>query len=135
MRKSGAAAVLGALSLFAAACGGTADSPSGGPAHGGTFSFAIGGDPGVLDPAMGVLSVTNTVLSLAYDTLTRVGPDSRIISHNLAVVRYVSDVVAVMHRGRPVEMGATEEVVGSPRDDYTRSLPEAVPRLGRARTT
>ncbi|GAA0829622.1 hypothetical protein ACFQVD_05060 [Streptosporangium amethystogenes subsp. fukuiense] len=57
------------------------------------------------------------------------------ISHNLAVVRYVSDVVAVMYRGGLVEMGATEEVVGSPRDDYPRSLLEAVPRLSRARTT
>ncbi|MER6178731.1 ABC transporter substrate-binding protein [Streptosporangium sp. NPDC001681] len=78
MRNAGAAA-LGALSLFAAACGGTADSPSGGPADGGTFSFAIGSDPGVLDPAMGVLSVTNTVLSPACDTLTRVGPDGKVI--------------------------------------------------------
>ncbi|MFF5112095.1 hypothetical protein [Streptosporangium sp. NPDC000509] len=47
------------------------------------------------------------------------------------MVRYVSDIVAVMHRGRLVEMGATEDVVGSPRDDYTRSLLEAVPRLRR----
>ena len=53
------------------------------------------------------------------------------ISHNLAVVRYVSDVVAVMYLGRLVEVGPTEEVVGSPRDDYTRSLLEAIPRLRR----
>ncbi|MEV4189593.1 ABC transporter substrate-binding protein, partial [Streptosporangium canum] len=79
MRNTGVAAVLGALSLSVAACGGTADSPSGGSAGGGTFTFAISSDPGVLDPAMGVLSVTNTVLSLAYDTLARIGPDGKII--------------------------------------------------------
>ncbi|MFI6800000.1 ABC transporter substrate-binding protein [Streptosporangium canum] len=79
MRNTGVAAVLGALSLSVAACGGTADSPSGGSADGGTFTFAISSDPGVLDPAMGVLSVTNTVLSLAYDTLARIGPDGKII--------------------------------------------------------
>ncbi|WP_433237043.1 ABC transporter substrate-binding protein [Streptosporangium sp. CA-135522] len=78
MRNAGVAAVLGALSLSVAACGGTADSPSGGPA-GGTFAFAISSDPGVLDPAMGVLSVTNTALSLAYDTLVNVSPDGKII--------------------------------------------------------
>ncbi|MEU0572729.1 ABC transporter substrate-binding protein [Nonomuraea sp. NPDC005983] len=65
------AAVIAALALFATACGGA---PPGGQASGGTFTYAISADPGVLDPAMGVLSVTNTVLSLAYDTL--VGADS-----------------------------------------------------------
>ncbi|MGV9778908.1 ABC transporter substrate-binding protein [Streptosporangium sp. NPDC003464] len=80
MRNTGAAAVLGALGLFATACGGAADPPSGGPAVGGTFTFAISADPGVLDPAMGVLSVTNAVLSLAYDTLVQITPDGKIVS-------------------------------------------------------
>ncbi|MBB2914630.1 peptide/nickel transport system substrate-binding protein [Streptosporangium becharense] len=79
MKHTGSAAVLGALSLLATACGGAAESPSGGSAAGGTFTYALRADPGVLDPAMGALSVTNTVLSLAYDTLTNVGPDGKII--------------------------------------------------------
>ncbi|WP_405150199.1 ABC transporter substrate-binding protein [Sphaerisporangium sp. NBC_01403] len=79
MRNTAAAAVLGALSLFAAACGGTAGTESGGSAGGGTFTFAINSDPGVLDPAMGVLSVTNTVLSFAYDTLVYNGPDGKVL--------------------------------------------------------
>ncbi|MEV6984529.1 ABC transporter substrate-binding protein [Sphaerisporangium sp. NPDC051017] len=79
MRNTGAAAMLGALSLFAAACGGAEGTRSGGPAEGGTFTFAIGADPGALDPAMGVLSVTNTVLSMAYDTLVHYGPDGKIV--------------------------------------------------------
>ncbi|NUR91062.1 MAG: ABC transporter substrate-binding protein [Nonomuraea sp.] len=67
MRKT---AAIAALALFAAACGGgTASESPGKPVAGGTFTYAITADPGVLDPAMGVLSVTNQVLSLSYDTL------------------------------------------------------------------
>ncbi|MEV6867215.1 ABC transporter substrate-binding protein [Streptosporangium subroseum] len=81
MRNTGTVAVLGALSLFATACGGgTAGAPSGTPAGAGTFTYAINADPGVLDPAMGVLSVTNMVLSFAYDTLVHNAADGKITS-------------------------------------------------------
>ncbi|MFI6603416.1 ABC transporter substrate-binding protein [Nonomuraea sp. NPDC050536] len=77
MRKT---AALAALALFATACGGGgAASGPGKPVAGGTFTYAITADPGVLDPAMGVLSVTNTVLSFAYDTLVSSSPDGKII--------------------------------------------------------
>ncbi|WP_066944401.1 ABC transporter substrate-binding protein [Microtetraspora fusca] len=79
MRNTRAAAVLGALSLFAVACGGSTDTGSGRSADGGTFTFAINADPGVLDPSMAVLSVTNSVLSFAYDTLVHYGPDGKIV--------------------------------------------------------
>ncbi|MGW0595179.1 ABC transporter substrate-binding protein [Streptosporangium sp. NPDC002607] len=79
MRNTGAAAALGALSLFAAACGGPAGTQPGKPADGGTFTLAINSDPGVLDPATTVLSVTNTLLSFAYDTLVHNGPDGKIL--------------------------------------------------------
>jgi ABC-type dipeptide/oligopeptide/nickel transport system ATPase component len=52
------------------------------------------------------------------------------ISHNLAVVRYVSDVVAVMRHGRIVECGPVGQVLGNPQHEYTRELLEAVPRPG-----
>ncbi|MER6952135.1 ABC transporter substrate-binding protein [Nonomuraea sp. NPDC000554] len=70
------AAAIVALALFATACGGA---PPGGQASGGTFTYAIPADPGVLDPAMGLLSVTNTVLSVAYDTLVNTDPAGRIV--------------------------------------------------------
>lgn len=73
------AAALTALALLAAACGGTGTEGGGGPAGGGTFTYALPADPGVLDPATGVLSVTITTLSLAYDTLTRVTADGKIV--------------------------------------------------------
>ena len=52
------------------------------------------------------------------------------VSHNLATVRYVSDVVAVMYLGRIVEVGPTDEIVSDPQHPYTRMLLAAVPRLG-----
>ncbi len=79
MKNVGPAAVLATLSLLAAACGGAADTPSGKPGEGGTFSFALSADPGVLDPAMGIMGITNTVLSLAYDTLVSQTPDGKIV--------------------------------------------------------
>ncbi|WP_219517729.1 ABC transporter substrate-binding protein [Nonomuraea ceibae] len=74
MRKAAAAA---ALALFATACGGAPETtPAGG---GGTFTFAIPADPGVLDPATAVLSATNSLLVFAYDTLVNVGEKGEII--------------------------------------------------------
>ncbi|MEU9887727.1 ATP-binding cassette domain-containing protein [Sphaerisporangium sp. NPDC051011] len=78
------------------------------------------------------VSVQGAVLNLVRSLREELGFSMLFISHNLAVVRYVSDVVAVMHQGRLVEMGPTEDVVGTPKDDYTRSLIDAVPRLGRS---
>ena len=52
------------------------------------------------------------------------------VSHNLATVRYVSDVLAVMYLGRIVEVGPTDAVVSDPQHPYTRTLLDAVPRLG-----
>lgn len=78
MRTTRGIAALGAACLLAAGCGGAAEER---PATegGGTFTFAINADPGALDPGMAALSVTNTVLSLAYDTLTAVDADGKIV--------------------------------------------------------
>ncbi len=51
------------------------------------------------------------------------------ISHSLPVVRYLSTRIAVMYRGKVVETGTAEQVTGSPRHDYTRSLLAATPEM------
>ena len=51
------------------------------------------------------------------------------ITHNLGVVEYLSDEVAVMYLGRIVEQGKTEEVLGAAKHPYTRALLSAVPQI------
>jgi peptide/nickel transport system ATP-binding protein len=51
------------------------------------------------------------------------------ISHSMPVVRYLSTRVAVMYRGKIVEVGATEQITQRPAHPYTRSLLEATPEL------
>ena len=71
------------------------------------------------------------------DLQERLGLTFLFISHNLAVVRHMSDRLGVMYLGRIVEIGPAETVSRSPRHPYTRLLLEAIPDLamvGRART-
>ncbi len=49
------------------------------------------------------------------------------ISHDMSVIRYMCDRVAVMYRGRIVEEGETDQVVNHPAHDYTRALLSAIP--------
>jgi peptide/nickel transport system ATP-binding protein len=76
------------------------------------------------------VSVQAAILNLINDLRAELGLSVLFISHNLAVVRYVADVIAVMHGGRLVEVGPTDDVVARPSDDYTRTLIAAVPSIG-----
>jgi peptide/nickel transport system ATP-binding protein len=76
------------------------------------------------------VSVQSAVLNLVRELRQELGISMIFVSHNLATVRYVSDVLAVMYLGRIVEVGPTELVVSSPQHPYTRALLAAVPRLG-----
>ncbi|MGH4031331.1 ABC transporter ATP-binding protein [Actinomycetota bacterium Odt1-20B] len=73
------------------------------------------------------VSVQGAVLNTVRDVQRQLGLTVLFISHNLAVVRYLSDHIAVMYLGRIVEAGPTEEVLADPRHPYTRDLLAAVP--------
>jgi peptide/nickel transport system ATP-binding protein len=75
------------------------------------------------------VSVQGTVLNLVRDVQRGMGLSMLFISHNLAVVRYVSDVIAVMYLGRIVETGPTETLLADPQHPYTRDLLAAAPSL------
>ncbi|MFF5213056.1 ABC transporter substrate-binding protein [Streptosporangium sp. NPDC000396] len=77
MNATTAATVLALTGLLVASCGAAPSTPGvvGGLADNATFTAAIPADPGALDPATGILSVTNTVLNFAYDTLVGMRPD------------------------------------------------------------
>ncbi|MFC0008643.1 ABC transporter ATP-binding protein [Devosia nitrariae] len=92
---------------------------------------ALALDPSVLiaDEATAALdvSIRAQILDLLLDIQKRLGLSFIFISHDISVVRYFCDHVAVMHRGRIVEMGTAEEIVNNPREPYTQSLISAVP--------
>lgn len=73
------------------------------------------------------VSIQSQVLNLLIDLQRKRGLSYLFISHNLAVVKYVSDVVAVMYLGRVVEMGAADFVFTEPKHPYTLALLAAIP--------
>jgi peptide/nickel transport system ATP-binding protein len=95
-------------------------------------ALAAGPDVLVADEITSSLdvSVQSAVLNLVRELQSRLGISILFISHNLATIRYVSDVIAVMYLGRLVEVGPADDVVSRPQHPYTRTLLDAVPRLG-----
>jgi peptide/nickel transport system ATP-binding protein len=85
----------------------------------------------VCDEPVSALDVTTQaqVVALLGELQRELGLALVFVAHDLAVVRQVSDHVAVMRRGRLVEYGPADEVYESPRDPYTRQLLAAVPAL------
>jgi ABC-type glutathione transport system ATPase component len=75
------------------------------------------------------VSVQATIINLLTDLREELGLSMVFVSHNIAVVRQVSDRIAVMYRGRIVETGPTERIFNDPRHPYTELLLTSVPRM------
>jgi ABC-type glutathione transport system ATPase component len=73
------------------------------------------------------VSVQAQILNLFKKTKRELGLTYVFVSHNLAVIRYVSDRVAVMRHGTVIEMGESAATFAHPQHPYTRALLEAVP--------
>ena len=76
------------------------------------------------------VSVQAQVLNLMRDLQDEYGLTYLLISHDLAVIRFMCDDIGVMQQGRMVEQGRAQAVLDDPQDPYTRQLLAAIPSLG-----
>jgi ABC-type oligopeptide transport system ATPase subunit len=87
--------------------------------------FIVADEPvSALDVSVGA-QIVNLLAQLQRD----LGLTYLFISHSMPVVRYLSTRIAVMYRGKIVEVGATEQITERPHHPYTRSLLEATPEV------
>ena len=95
---------------------------------------ALSSDPDIIvldEPTSALdISVQAQILNLLAELQRARNLTYILISHNVSVVRHMSDRVAVMYLGQIVELGSAAQVLDQPRHPYTRLLFEAVPRLG-----
>ncbi len=77
------------------------------------------------------VSVQAQVLNILADLRSHLNLTYLFISHNLAVIKYISDKTAVMYKGALVEVGPSNQILSAPLHPYTRDLLEAVPLIGK----
>ncbi len=75
------------------------------------------------------VSIQSQILNLLKTLQRDLGLTMIFISHDLAVVRYIADRIAVMREGKIVETGEADQLFAHPEEDYTRTLLAAIPRI------
>jgi len=73
------------------------------------------------------VSVQAQVLNLLKDLQEELGLSYVFISHDLSVVKFMSDMMAVMNEGKIVEFGPADSIYSSPKENYTRRLIDSIP--------
>ena len=73
------------------------------------------------------VSIQAGIINLLEDLQVQLKISYLFVAHDLAVIRHISDTVAVMHLGKIVEYGETEDVFTNPQDPYTKALLSAIP--------
>ena len=73
------------------------------------------------------VSIQAQILNLLRDATRALSLSMIFISHDLGVIRYISDYIVVMQNGQVVEQGSPEQIFENPKSDYTKSLLKAVP--------
>jgi len=99
---------------------------------------AFAGDPRIVvcdEPTSALdVSVQAAILNLLADLQSKEDVSYIFISHDLGVVRYLSDKIAVLYLGRIMELGPSEQVFSGPHHPYTEALLSAVPKLDQTET-
>ncbi|RUX07132.1 ABC transporter ATP-binding protein [Mesorhizobium sp. M8A.F.Ca.ET.023.01.1.1] len=99
---------------------------------------AFAGDPRIVvcdEPTSALdVSVQAAILNLLADLQSKEDVSYIFISHDLGVVRYLSDKIAVLYLGRIMELGPSEDVFSGPHHPYTEALLSAVPKLDQTET-
>jgi peptide/nickel transport system ATP-binding protein len=75
------------------------------------------------------VSVGAQIVNLLAELQREFGLTYLFISHSMPVVRYLATRIAVMYRGKLVEVGSTDQITNNPKNAYTRSLLEATPEI------
>ena len=74
------------------------------------------------------VSVQAQILNLLNELKETLNLSYLFISHDLSVIRHISDYVLVLYCGKVVEQGSVDEIFKNPKNEYTRKLLEAIPR-------